>query len=68
MLIMKDYIYVHFSQRIKQYQNEERYPKKLKIGNLNKLAQGLNFNGVNLYVISEKYYLMYGHDFFYKNI
>lgn len=61
MIKMKDYIYVHFSQRIKQYQHLEKYPKKLKIGNLSKLAKGLNFNGTNLYIISEKYYLMYGH-------
>ena len=65
---MKDYIYVHFAERVQQYQKLEKYPKKLKIGDIMKLSKGISFNDTNLYIISEKYYLMYGHEFFYKSM
>lgn len=64
----RDYVYVHFLQRIEQYDKTGKYKTKLKIGDLDKLSTGVIFSGANLYVLSEKYYLMYGHDIFYNNV
>ena len=60
-LTMKDYIYVHFLQRTKHQQIRM---EGFKIGDLEKLSQGINFKGVNLFVFSEKAYSMYGSDSF----
>lgn len=68
MISKKDYVYVHFLQRVEQYEKLQKLGTKLKIGDLQKLSRGVKFGGVNLYVVSEKYYLMYGHDIFYGNI
>lgn len=68
MVKMKDYVYVHFLQRVRSDQKREIFSEKFKIGDLEKLSKGVSFDGINLYIISEKYYMMYGHDLFYRNM
>ena len=47
---VNDYIYVHFLPRIKH--QGFKGMKKFKIGNLDRLSEGLNFEGKNIYIFS----------------
>jgi hypothetical protein len=40
---------------------------KLKLGMLDILSQGVGIQGTNLYIFSEKQYMMYGKDIFLRN-
>lgn len=63
---MKDYIYVHFLPRTKHSAIKE--VSKFKLGDLNKLAAGINFEGNNLFIFSEKCYAMYEHTDFCQRV
>jgi hypothetical protein len=60
----KDYIYVHFLERVESYVRRGQVREKIKIGSIDALSRGISFQGTNLYIFSEKQYLMYGREVF----
>jgi len=56
----KDYIYVHFLERVESYVRNGKVKEKIKISSIDAMSKGVAFEGTNLYIFSEKQYLMYG--------
>lgn len=64
----KDYIYVHFLERVDGYVRGGRVREKLKISSIDDMSRGIEFGGTNLYIFSEKQYLMYGKNVFRESL
>lgn len=60
----KDYIYVHFLERIESYVRGNKVESKIKIGSIEAMSRGIVFEGANIYIFSEKQYMMYGKEIF----
>lgn len=68
MIKSKDYVYVHFLERVGMYRRAHLMNEKLKIGSLDDISEGISFNGTNLYIFSEKKYVMYRKPMFRETI
>jgi hypothetical protein len=55
---------VHFLERVESYVRRGQLREKIKIGSIEALSRGITFEGTNLYIFSEKQYLMYGREVF----
>lgn len=55
---------MHFLERVESYVRRGQLREKIKIGSIEALSRGITFEGTNLYIFSEKQYLMYGRQVF----